>query len=140
MSWDFETDEAFQQELDWVEEFIRTEVEPVDFVVEHAWNMKDPVRQRLIPPLQQRVRERGLWAAHLGPELGGTGYGQLKLALLNEVLGRTHAGPIVFGCHAPDSGNSEILAHYGTPDQKKRFLEPLIENEIVSCFSMTEQQ
>jgi acyl-CoA dehydrogenase len=140
MSWDFETDEAFQQELDWVEEFVRTEVEPVDFVVEHAWNMKDPVRQRLIPPLQQRVRERGLWAAHLGPELGGTGYGQLKLALLNEVLGRTHAGPIVFGCHAPDSGNSEILAHYGTPDQKKRFLEPLIENEIVSCFSMTEQQ
>lgn len=42
--WDFETDEAFQQELDWVEEFVRTEVEPLDFAIEHAWNMKDPVR------------------------------------------------------------------------------------------------
>ncbi|GAA2454483.1 acyl-CoA dehydrogenase family protein [Actinomadura vinacea] len=140
MAWDFETDEVFQQELDWVEEFVREEVEPLDFVVEHAWNMADPVRQKLVPPLQQRVRERRLWACHLGPELGGPGYGQLKLALLNEILGRTHAGPIVFGCHAPDSGNAEILAHYGTPLLKKRYLEPLIENEIVSCFSMTEPQ
>ena len=60
------------------------------------------------------MRERGLWATHLGPNLGGPGYGQVKLALLNEILGRTHAGPIVFGCQAPDSGNAEILAHYGT--------------------------
>ena len=47
-------------------------------------------------------------------------------------------GPIVFGCQAPDSGNAEILAKYGTPEQKERFLRPLLENEIVSCFSMTE--
>jgi acyl-CoA dehydrogenase len=90
--------------------------------------------------LQQQVRERGLWACHLGPHLGGPGYGQVKLALLNEILGRTHAGPIVFGCQAPDSGNGEILAHYGTDDLKKRYLEPLLENEIVSAFSMTEPQ
>ncbi len=49
-----------------------------------------------------------------GRNLGGPGYGQVKLALLNEILGRTHSGPIVFGCQAPDSGNAEILAHYGT--------------------------
>jgi acyl-CoA dehydrogenase len=140
MAWDFETDPEFQQELDWVETFVREEVEPVDFLVTHAWDMEDPVRRRLIPPLQDRVRERGLWATHLGPNLGGPGYGQVKLALLNEILGRTHSGPIVFGCQAPDSGNAEILAHYGTPELKERYLGPLLRNDIVSCFSMTEPQ
>jgi acyl-CoA dehydrogenase len=140
MSWEFETDPAYQRELDWVEEFVREEVEPVDLVVKHAWDLQDPVRQRLIPPLQERVRERGLWATHLGPNLGGPGYGQVKLALLNEILGRTHSGPIVFGCQAPDSGNAEILAHYGTPELNARYLEPLLRNDIVSAFSMTEPQ
>ena len=138
MSWDFETDPDFQAELDWVDEFVREEVEPVDLVVDHAWNMADPVRMALVPPLQQRVRERGLWACHLGPNLGGQGYGQVKLALLNEILGRSHSAPIVFGCHAPDSGNGEILAHYGTEEQKRRYLEPLLRQEIVSAYSMTE--
>jgi acyl-CoA dehydrogenase len=86
------------------------------------------------------VQERGLWACHLGPDLGGLGYGQVKLALLNEILGRSRFGPMVFGCQAPDSGNGEILAHFGTPEQKKRWLEPLLRNEIVSCYSMTEPQ
>lgn len=140
MTWVFETDPAYQAELDWVEEFVRTEVEPVDRIIDHAWDVNDPVRNRFIRPLQQQVRERRLWACHLGPELGGPGYGQLKLALLNEILGRTHSGPVVFGCQAPDSGNAEILAHYGTPELKARYLEPLIENEIVSCYSMTEPQ
>jgi acyl-CoA dehydrogenase len=138
MSWDFETDPDFQKELDWVDEFVRNEVEPVDKVIEHAWNMDDPVRQKLIPPLQEKVRERGLWAAHLGPHLGGPGFGQVKLALLNEILGRSHSAPIVFGCQAPDSGNGEILAHYGTDELKQRYLEPLLNGDIVSAFSMTE--
>jgi acyl-CoA dehydrogenase len=140
MAWDFETDPEFQRELDWIEDFVHNEIEPVDLVVRHGYDLSDPVRQRLIPPLQDRVRERGLWACHLGPELGGQGYGQVKLALMNEILGQSHWGPIVFGCQAPDSGNAEILAHYGTPEQKKRYLEPLLANEIVSCFSMTEPQ
>jgi acyl-CoA dehydrogenase len=86
------------------------------------------------------VREQGLWACHLGRELGGQGYGQLKLALLNEVLGRSKWGPRIFGTQAPDTGNAEILAHYGTPEQKARYLAPLLEGDIVSCFSMTEPQ
>jgi acyl-CoA dehydrogenase len=140
MSWDFETDAEFQEELDWVDAFVREEVEPLDFVVKHAWDMNDPVRQKLVPPLQDKVRQRGLWATHLGPNLGGPGYGQVKLALLNEILGRTHSGPIVFGCQAPDSGNAEILAHYGTDHLKATYLEPLLRNDIVSAFSMTEPQ
>jgi acyl-CoA dehydrogenase len=81
-----------------------------------------------------------LWACHLGPELGGQGFGQVKLALMNELLGRSEFAPIVFGAQAPDSGNSEILAHYGTEAQKARYLEPLLANDIVSCFAMTEPQ
>jgi acyl-CoA dehydrogenase len=138
MAWGFESDEDVERELDWVETFIREEVEPVDDVVEHAWNPRDPIRNALIRPLQQTVRERGLWACHLGPELGGKGYGQLRLALLNEKLGRTHSGPVVFGCQAPDSGNAEILAHYGTEHLRRPYLDPLVAGDIVSCFSMTE--
>ena len=138
MGWDFQTDPDYQLELDWVERFVDEEIAPVDLVIEHAWDVRDPVRNALIKPLQEKVRERKLWGAHLGPELGGLGYGQLKLALLNEKLGRTHSGPVVFGCQAPDSGNAEILAHYGTDDLKKLYLEPLLDGDIVSSFSMTE--
>jgi acyl-CoA dehydrogenase len=138
--WSFETDPDFQRELDWIDQFVRDEVEPLDHVLGSQWNIHDPQFQRLVRPLQKQVQERGLWACHLGPELGGKGYGQLKLALMNEKFGRSRFGPIVFGSQAPDTGNAEILAHYGTPDQKKRFLDPLLANQIVSCFTMTEPQ
>lgn len=138
--WSFANDREFQPELDWIAKFVREEVEPLDLVLNCPWNIHDPEFKRLVRPLQARVKERGLWACHLGPELGGKGYGQLKLALMNEQFGRSRFGPIVFGAQAPDTGNSEILAHYGSPDLKKRYLEPLLANEIVSCFSMTEPQ
>ncbi|MGH7986367.1 MAG: acyl-CoA dehydrogenase family protein [Candidatus Binataceae bacterium] len=138
MSWDFETEPAFQQQLDWIEQFVRDEVEPLDYVLGSPYEVRDPKRNRLVRPLQAEVKRRKLWACHLEPELGGQGYGQLKLALMNEILGRSRFAPTVFGCQAPDSGNGEILAKYGTPEQKKEFLQPLLDNEIVSCFSMTE--
>ncbi|MDV6242104.1 acyl-CoA dehydrogenase family protein [Rhodococcus opacus] len=142
--WDFETDPEFQEKLDWADQFMTNEVEPLQYVIKHPLDLSDPVRQELIPPLQEEVRRQGLWACHLGPELGGPGYGQLKLALLNEILGRSGpgptVGPIVFGTAAPDTGNAEILAHYGTPEQKDRYLRPLIDGSTFSAFSMTEPQ
>jgi len=140
MSWSFETDADYQRELDWVDRFVREEVEPLEHVLGHPADVHDLRRAVLVKPLQAEVKRRGLWACHLGPELGGQGYGQVKLALLNEILGRARYGPTVFGCQAPDSGNAEILAHYGTPEQKRRYLEPLLNNDIVSCFAMTEPQ
>jgi len=140
MSWSFETDPDYQRDLDWVDAFVREEVEPLDHVLDSPYNITDPKFVRLVRPLQQRVRERKLWACHLGPNLGGPGYGQVKLGLLNEILGRSAFGPTVFGCQAPDSGNAEILAHFGTDAQKRQYLKPLLDNEIVSCFSMTEPQ
>lgn len=140
MTWDFQTDPDFQQKLDWAATFVREEVEPLQYVLDSAYDVANPLFQRLVRPLQAEVRRQKLWACHLEPELGGEGYGQVKLALLNEILGRARFAPVVFGAQAPDSGNAEILARFGTPEQKERFLKPLLANEIVSAFSMTEPQ
>ena len=136
--WDFETEPDFQDKLDWVDGFLTDEVEPLDLVLGSPYDKSDPAVLDLIAPLQQQVKDKELWACHLGPELGGPGYGQLKLALLNELLGRSGWAPTIFGCQAPDSGNAEILAHFGTEAQKERYLAPLLENHISSCYSMTE--
>jgi acyl-CoA dehydrogenase len=140
MSWDFETDASYQEQLQWADIFVRQEVEPLEYVLGSPHDLTDPIRNALILPLQAEVKARGLWACHIRPELGGQGYGQVKLALLNEILGRSPYAPTVFGCQAPDSGNAEILAHFGTAEQKKRYLEPLLDNRIISCFAMTEPQ
>ncbi|WP_076866053.1 acyl-CoA dehydrogenase family protein [Bradyrhizobium mercantei] len=138
--WSFDTEPEFQKELDWIAAFVRRNIEPLDYVLGSQWNIHDERFTQLVRPLQAEVKERGLWACHLGPHLGGKGYGQLRLALMNEQFGRSRFGPIVFGAQAPDTGNSEILAQYGTPEQKRRYLKPLLNNEIVSCFAMTEPQ
>jgi acyl-CoA dehydrogenase len=139
MAWDFETDPEFQAKLEWADAFVREEVEPLDLIWRGLeFTPLDETRRKAIDPLKQEVRRQKLWATHLGPELGGEGYGQLKLALLNEILGRSSWAPIVFGCQAPDTGNAEIIAHYGTEEQKQRYLTPLLEGEIFSCYSMTE--
>jgi acyl-CoA dehydrogenase len=138
MAWDFETDPDYQTKLDWVETFIETEVEPLGQIGIGLGGVKSKAYQKAIRPLQAKVKEIGLWACHLTPDLGGQGYGQVKLALLNEKLGRVGLAPVVFGCQAPDTGNAEIIAHYGTKEQKDKYLWPLLNNEITSAFSMSE--
>ncbi len=88
MAWDFSTEPEFQEQLDWVADFCRTEVEPLELVFPGAAYSRDPKAKALADPLKQQVRDRGLWALFLDKELGGPGFGQLKLALLNEILGR----------------------------------------------------
>ena len=139
MAWDFQTDPEYQEKLDWADKFVRDEVEPLDYAFPHLQYVPlDGVRRSIVDPLKDEVRRQDLWATHIGHELGGQGYGQLKLALLNEILGRSQWAPIVFGCQAPDTGNAEIIAHYGTPEQKEQYLRPLLEGELFSCYSMTE--
>jgi acyl-CoA dehydrogenase len=142
VSWSFETDPEFQASLAWVDEFTRTEIEPLDLVFRGPGDPFDPnsPAAKAMAPLKAIVKERGLWACHLEHELGGQGYGQVNLGLMNEILGRSRFGPSVFGCQAPDSGNAEILAKFGTADQKARFLTPLLNGDIASCYSMTEPQ
>jgi acyl-CoA dehydrogenase len=139
MAWDFETDAEYQAQLDWADAFVRDEVEPLDLAFPgQQYVPPDDRRRQVINPLKEEVRKRRLWATHLGPELGGEGHGQLKLALLNEILGRSSWAPLIFGCQAPDTGNAEIIAHFGTPEQKERYLGPLLGGEVFSCYSMTE--
>lgn len=134
----FGVEPAFAAKLRWMDKFVREEVEPLDKLGFSPYDTKHPLRAALFPPLQKQVRDQGLWACHLGPELGGPGYGQMKLALMNMILGRSSCASKIFGTAAPDTGNSEILAHYGSPAQKKKFLDPLLADEISSCWSMTE--
>jgi acyl-CoA dehydrogenase len=141
MAWDFATDPEFQEKLDWMDAFVREEIEPIGLVWDKStdpFDVKNETTSALVKPLQEEVKKRGLWACHLTPDLGGQGYGQVKLALMNEILGRSQWASRVFGTQAPDTGNAEIIAHYGTEEQKKRYLQPLLDGEMVSCYSMTE--
>jgi len=140
VAWDFSTEPEFQKQLDWVEEFCRTEIEPLDLVLPGAAYSRDPKMKALADPLKQQVKDHGLWALFLDRDLGGPGFGQLKLALLNEILGRYNSAPVIFGTAAPDTGNMEILAAYGTDEQKRRWLYPLMNQEIFSAYSMTEPE
>lgn len=140
--WNFETDPDFQHKLDWIDRFVREEIEPLDYLFpkDETYNTKNEALMTIMAPLKQEVKKQGLWACHLTPALGGGGWGQLQLALMNEILGRSFFAPTIFGTAAPDTGNAEILAHFGTPAQKARYLQPLLDGDIVSCFSMTEPQ
>lgn len=140
---DFSIEPEFQTKLEWMDRFVREECETMDLLFPEQGAQFDPdyaAARRHLKPLQERVKEQGLWACHLGPHLGGPGYGQVKLALMNEILGRSNWAPVVFGTAAPDTGNAEILAMFGTSEQKQRFLGPLMAGDIFSCFSMTEPQ
>jgi acyl-CoA dehydrogenase len=134
MAWDFSTEPEFEEKLAWMRDFVREHVYPLE-TLEMDWR----TFWRAIEPLKRQVKDAGLWAAHLSPELGGQGYGQVKLALMHEILGSSELAPPVFGNQAPDSGNSELIALAGTDEQKRRWLEPLLAGEILSAFSMTEQ-
>ncbi len=140
MAWDFSTEPEFQEQLDWVADFCKNEIEPLDLVFPGAVRSRDPVVKGLVDPLKQQVKDRGLWALFLDEELGGPGFGQLKLGLMNEILGRYGSAPAIFGTAAPDTGNMEMLAAYGTDEQKERWLFPLMRQEIWSAYSMTEPQ
>jgi len=137
MGWDFETDPDYEAKLVWARTFVDTEILPLETL-----ELDAAALSAAIGPLQEAVKAEGLWAAHLPPALGGMGYGQVKLGLLHEILGRCHLAPIVFGNNAPDSGNAELLAvgieQSGRDDHRVKWLEPLLDGRLRSAFSMTE--
>jgi acyl-CoA dehydrogenase len=121
-----------------------------DFMDKHVYPSEPIFREQLdagptrwqVPPIMEelklKARERGLWNLFL-PESGlGAGLTNLEYAPLCELMGRSPIAPEVFNCAAPDTGNMEVLVRYGTPEQKKQWLEPLLEGRIRSVFAMTE--
>jgi acyl-CoA dehydrogenase len=137
LSWDFSTEPEFERKLAWMREFVREQIWPLETLLDElGWDGLT----RAVKPLQEQVKAQQLWAAHLEPDLGGQGFGQVRLGLMHEILGSSPIAPLAFGNAAPDSGNSEILAIAGSPDQKERYLHPLLAGELKSAFSMTEPE
>jgi acyl-CoA dehydrogenase len=99
---------------------------------------EDEGADALVAQLRGKAKDAGLWAPHLPPEAGGSGGGFIEYAYLNEEIGRSFIAQLIFGCQAPDAGNGEILHMFGTPEQKERFLAPLVAGETRSFFGMTE--
>ena len=133
MAWDFATDPEFEAQLEWMRGFVRDEIIPLETL-----DIDQATFDRITAPMKEQVKEHGLWAAHLPPELGGGGFGQVKLGLMHEILGRCRFAPGIFGNNAPDSGNAELLAIGGSEEQKERWMHPLLRGELRSSFSMTE--
>jgi len=132
---DFSLSEKMQTILGMIAEFVNRELVPLEQEF-----LRAPFGS-LLPELENRrakVKQMGLWAPGHPEELGGMGLDLVELGLVSEALGGSPLGHFVFGCQAPDAGNVEILHLYGTPEQKERWLEPLVAGEIRSCFSMTE--
>src|SRR5688572_28571670 len=119
MAWDFQTEPEFEAQLEWMRGFVREEIRPLETL-----DLDFQTFLRIARPLQDQVKERGLWAAHLGPELGGQSFGQVKLDLMHEILGTCEYASPIFGNQAPDSGNSELISIAATPEHCTQWLEP----------------
>jgi acyl-CoA dehydrogenase len=118
-----------------VRELIERDVYPLEPAL-----LAGPFSQ-LVPRLteiRQKVKQMGLWAPHIPRAHGGLGLTCLEYALVGEELGRSPLGHYVFNAQAPDAGNMEILREFATPEQRERWLAPLVAGEIRSCFAMTE--
>jgi alkylation response protein AidB-like acyl-CoA dehydrogenase len=132
---DFSLSQKMETVLGMTREFVARELIPME-----PEFLRAPFRT-LLPEIERRrakVKQMGLWAPNVPQELGGMGLDLVELGLVSEALGVTPLGHFVFGCHAPDAGNIEILHLHGTPEQQERWLRPLAAGEIRSCFSMTE--
>jgi len=141
---DFSIEPEFQEKLDWMEGFVATKIYPLEYLYDYdkdaPYDHRNTGLRKIIRKLQEEVKAKGMWAAHLPEHLGGQGFGAVKLTYINERFGFTGFGPVVFGCQGPDSGNSEILAMFATDEQKERFLKPLLAQDVFSCYAMTEPQ
>jgi len=132
---DFAVSEKMQTIIAMMDEFVEKELIPLEpeFMSKSAKNLLPVFEEK-----RKMVKQMELWAPNHPIEYGGMGLNLMEHALVSESLGRSPFGHYVFGCQAPDAGNIEILHLFGTDEQKEKYLRPLVEGKIRSCFSMTE--
>ena len=134
---DFTVSDEMETMLGMVREFVDRELVPIEQQMLHG---DAASLAEMVAHAQDRVRQMGLWAPNHPVEFGGLGLSMVNHGLLSEALGRSPLGHTVFGAQAPDAGNIEILHTHATPEQRERWLAPLVAGEIRSCFSMTEPE
>ncbi|MDY0941750.1 acyl-CoA dehydrogenase [Priestia megaterium] len=121
--------------------FMEEHIYPNERLYEQQLN-EQPSRWSAVPPIMEELKEKakqaGLWNLFLPESEYGAGLTNVEYAPLCEIMGRSIIGPETFNCGAPDTGNMEVLVRYGTPEQKEKWLKPLLNGDIRSCFSMTE--
>ncbi|MFH2065459.1 MAG: acyl-CoA dehydrogenase family protein [Pseudomonadota bacterium] len=132
---DFQISEKMKVILGMINEFVDKELIPLE---PHFTKMEFRDGLALFEEKRKMVKQMELWAPNHPKEYGGMGLDLVEHGLVSEALGRTPLGHYIFGCQAPDAGNIEILHKYGTPEQKEKYLGPLVAGDIRSCFSMTE--
>ena len=124
MAWDFSTEPEFEAKLDWIRSFVREEIMPLETLADR-WRTPEGRQElaKITAPMKEEVKRQDLWAAHLPPDMGGKGFGQVKLGLMHEILGQCAYAPSIFG---------------NTDEQKEQWMQPLLDGKLRSCFSMTE--
>ena len=140
---DFAPSDRVAALLDRVREFMEEHVDPVEREAMEALDAE--VRPgvpypEILVELRERAKAEGLWNLFLPDDRFGPGLTNWEYGMLCELMGRNGVAPMVFNCAAPDTGNMEILAEHGTEEQQERWLQPLLDGEIRSCFSMTEPE
>jgi len=122
-----------------VRKFMESEVRPAEDKLREEKADRNAYVQAIVQ-LRQKARAEGLWNPHLPPEWGGMGLGPVAMAFMSAEAGRTTIGPFVINAQAPDEGNMHTLLHWGTPEQKEKYLRPLADGLCRSCFAMTEPE
>lgn len=135
---DFSMSEDAQHIHQQVKQFMEEFVNPVEDELHQPVKGDHWSIAPILEELKQKAKARGLWNMFLPPSFDGSGLSNVDYAPICETMGRTFGAPEIFNCSAPDTGNMEVLLHFGSEQQKEQWLTPLLEGEIRSAFSMTE--